>query len=100
MLRRIVCLVGALVGATPVTAQTTPVLVARSGTPAPAGGTYGSFGLPVVGGSGQVAFYADLIGGSSSQGIFVGAPGRCRRSSSGAPPPPPGATTAASRPRW
>jgi hypothetical protein len=74
-MRRIVCLIGAMVGATPAAAQTSPVLVARSGTSAPAGGTYGSFGIPVVGGSGHVAFIANLTGGSSPQGIFVGAPG-------------------------
>jgi hypothetical protein len=74
-MRRIVCLIGAMVGATPAAAQTSPVLVARSGTSAPAGGTYGSFEIPVVGASGQVAFIANLTGGSSPQGIFVGAPG-------------------------
>ena len=30
---------------------------------------------PVINASGQVAFYASLTGGSSSQGIFVGTPG-------------------------
>src|SRR5439155_3137743 len=45
-------------------------------TAAPAGGTYNGFGLtPLLNGAGQVAFWASLTGGSSTQGVFVGAPG-------------------------
>lgn len=50
--------------------------VAFQGNPAPAGGNYSStFGGIVLNGNGLVAFRADLIGGSSTSGIFVGLPG-------------------------
>jgi hypothetical protein len=51
--------------------------VALAGTAAPAGGNYSDFGGfgAFVNHSGQVAFYAHLTGGSSTSGIFVGAPG-------------------------
>ncbi len=61
----------------PLLAQTAPppLTVALSGNAAPAGGNYGSFGAPVLNGSGQVAFVANLTGGASSAGIFTGTPG-------------------------
>ncbi len=49
--------------------------IALQGNSAPAGGNYSSFALPVLNGAGQVAFSANLIGGSATSGIFVGAPG-------------------------
>jgi hypothetical protein len=50
--------------------------VALQGTPAPAGGNYVTFTkAPLINASGQVAFPANLGGGSSPSGIFVGAPG-------------------------
>jgi hypothetical protein len=51
--------------------------VALYGDPASAGGSYSSFGqnTPAFNSSGQVAFYANLIGGSATAGIFVGGPG-------------------------
>lgn len=45
------------------------------GTAAPAGGNYGTFTNPVLNGAGQVAFLANLTGGSSTAGVFAGAPG-------------------------
>ncbi|HEX8324928.1 MAG TPA: choice-of-anchor tandem repeat NxxGxxAF-containing protein [Tepidisphaeraceae bacterium] len=59
--------------ATVTLAQPTPV--ALSGTPAPEGGNYDGFGTPVLNGAGQVAFFAALTGGTSTQGIFAGTPG-------------------------
>lgn len=47
----------------------------RQGTAAPAGGNYSDFDTPAVNGVGQVSFRAFLTGGSSNEGIFVGAPG-------------------------
>src|SRR5947209_4453397 len=53
-----------------------PFPVAVTGYPAPAGGNYSSFGSsPVLNGAGQVAFQANLIGGTSTSGIIAGAPG-------------------------
>ena len=49
--------------------------VAMRGSAPPAGGNYNGFGNPVLTGSGQVAFEANLTGGSATRGIFVGAPG-------------------------
>jgi hypothetical protein len=49
--------------------------VALQGNPAPAGGNYGNPFSVVLNGSGQVAFYSTLTGGSSGLGMFVGAPG-------------------------
>jgi hypothetical protein len=50
--------------------------VALNGTPAPAGGNFSSLSSAVVlNGSGQVAFLADLTGGSSTSGIFAGTSG-------------------------
>jgi hypothetical protein len=50
--------------------------VALQGTPAPAGGNYNTFpSLPRLNGAGQVAFVANLTGGSSTRGIFAGLPG-------------------------
>ncbi len=50
-------------------------VVARNNTPAPAGGTYNfDFSDPVLNAAGQVAFTATLSG-TSTQGVFVGAPG-------------------------
>jgi hypothetical protein len=50
--------------------------VAVQGAVAPAGGTYTSgFTDPVLNASGQVAFRANLTGGTATQGIFVGTSG-------------------------
>jgi hypothetical protein len=49
--------------------------VARSGTAAPAGGNYSGLGSPAVNSAGQVSFFASLTGGSSTGGLFAGAPG-------------------------
>jgi hypothetical protein len=50
-----------------------PTPIALSGTAAPVGGSYISFGArPVLNGSGQVAFIANLTGGSSASGLFAG----------------------------
>jgi hypothetical protein len=48
---------------------------ALNGAPAPAGGNYGGLSVPVLNRFGQVAFIGGLTGGSSSSGVFVGAPG-------------------------
>jgi hypothetical protein len=52
---------------------------ALEGTAAPAGGNYSSLysadSFPLFNASGQVAFFANLTGGSSANGIFAGAPG-------------------------
>jgi hypothetical protein len=46
------------------------------GTAAPAGGNYSNFiGVPAFNNLGQIAFSASLSGGSSTSGIFMGAPG-------------------------
>ncbi len=67
------------VGPRPAVAQTVPVRVALTGTAAPTGGNYtisaAGFGNPVVNGTGQVAFTADLTGGTATRGVFTGAPG-------------------------
>jgi hypothetical protein len=50
--------------------------VALQGTAAPAGGNYSSFYFePALNGAGQVAFRADLTGGTSTSGLFIGVPG-------------------------
>jgi hypothetical protein len=50
--------------------------VGLAGTAAPAGGNYSVFGsTPILNASGQVAYFASLTGGSSTQGLFAGAPG-------------------------
>ena len=49
--------------------------VALQGNAAPAGGNYSSFGFPVISTSGQLAFNANLTGGSAASGIFAGATG-------------------------
>jgi hypothetical protein len=52
--------------------------IALGDTPAPAGGNYGSEGLPFspeIDASGQVAFWGTLKGGASNQGLFAGHPG-------------------------
>ena len=56
--------------------------IALQGIAAPAGGNYSQLYAPVLNGAGQVAFFATLTGGSSTCGIFVGAPGGSRRSRS------------------
>ncbi|HEX4588890.1 MAG TPA: choice-of-anchor tandem repeat NxxGxxAF-containing protein, partial [Gemmataceae bacterium] len=49
---------------------------ALAGSPAPAGGNFGQFDRsPVLNASGQLAFWAGLSGGSSTEGIFAGVPG-------------------------
>ena len=73
---------GGLVAPLSVSAQ---VVVALSGNPAPAGGNYYNSNpdapnttftnVPVLNQSGQVAFTAYLAGGSSTEGLFAGAPG-------------------------
>lgn len=45
------------------------------GAAAPGGGTFNTFTSPTLNDAGQIAFTAGLSGGSSSQGIFAGAPG-------------------------
>jgi hypothetical protein len=51
-------------------------VAALQGNVAPAGGNYSDFiNTPVLNHFGQVAFYSNLTGGSSTSGIFVGAPG-------------------------
>ncbi|HEX8323466.1 MAG TPA: choice-of-anchor tandem repeat NxxGxxAF-containing protein [Tepidisphaeraceae bacterium] len=52
-------------------------VAARSGTAAPAGGNYRGLGFtnPGLNEAGQVAFTADLTGGTSNQGFFTGTPG-------------------------
>ncbi len=52
--------------------------VALQGSAAPAGGTFNSFRPPVLNAAEQVAFPASLTGGSSTNGIFAGAPGSLR----------------------
>jgi hypothetical protein len=48
---------------------------ALGGSAAPAGGNYYDFNsLPTLNAAGQVAFLADLTGGTSTSGIFVGTP--------------------------
>lgn len=59
----------------PAAAQVAITPVAVSGGTAPAGGTYSSFGTSVLNANGQVAFAANLTGGSSTQGLFAGTPG-------------------------
>src|SRR5262245_41173561 len=68
----------------PAPAQTPPVTVALSGTPAPAGGNYAhpfptgsgaGFQIPVVNDTGRVYFFSNLTGGSSTAGLFAGTPG-------------------------
>ncbi|CAN5187007.1 hypothetical protein BH11PLA2_BH11PLA2_50410 [soil metagenome] len=49
--------------------------IALVGTAAPAGGNYSFFGIPVLNDSGQVGFFANLTGGTSTRGIFAGTPG-------------------------
>jgi hypothetical protein len=51
--------------------------VALQGNAAPVGGNYSDFGsaTPALNHFGQLAFYANLTGGSSTNGIFVGTPG-------------------------
>ncbi len=83
---------GGLGGLHPVAAQTAPVRVALSGTAAPAGGNYSLFGFPVVTGTGQVAFQSNLPGGSSTGGVFVGAPGAVQAAALQGTPAPAGGT--------
>src|SRR5262245_23818623 len=80
------------VGVRPAVAQLPLTRVALSGTPAPAGGTYGGFDPPRVNGAGQVAFRASLSGGSSTTGIFVGAPGAIQAAALSGTPAPAGGT--------
>lgn len=64
--------------------------VALQGSPAPAGGNYDSFFLSrvLLNGAGQVAFGANLAGGSATQGLFAGALGALRAVAlQGAPAP-------------
>ncbi|MFT3880060.1 MAG: hypothetical protein QM703_10430 [Gemmatales bacterium] len=80
MCRRIFLTAVLILSAGPVMAQST--MVALSGTAAASGGNYSSFGFPVLNSTGQVAFRAGLTGGSSTEGIFAGIPGRLRFCSS------------------
>jgi hypothetical protein len=50
--------------------------VAVMGNAAPAGGNYSAMFDPALNANGQVAFLANLTGGSSNRGIFVGTPGQ------------------------
>jgi hypothetical protein len=68
--------------------------VALQGAAAPSGGTYAAFNPPVLGGAGQVAFRADLIGGSSVSGLFVGTPGAVQTAALQGAPAPGGGTYA------
>jgi hypothetical protein len=63
---------------------------ALQGAAAPAGGTYSGFLQPVPNASGQVAFYADLTGGSS--GIFAGSQGSMQAVARQGSPAPGGGT--------
>jgi hypothetical protein len=58
------------------TPGTTLTPVGIQGNAAPAGGNYNTFGNPALNAAGQVAFLANLTGGSSPRGIFVGTPGQ------------------------
>src|SRR5436190_12378476 len=75
-----VIILGGLSG-TRASAQPVPIMVALSGTPAPAGGNYGAFTLsggipfPVINESGRVYFYSTLSGGTSTAGLFAGPSG-------------------------
>src|SRR5947207_3220778 len=62
----------------PAAAQVIVTPLALSGSAAPAGGNYSGFnggGYVALNASGQVAFHGQLTGGSSTLGIFAGAPG-------------------------
>jgi hypothetical protein len=63
----------ALFAGTPGSTLTT---VAVMGNAAPAGGNYSAMFSPALNAAGNVAFLANLSGGSSNRGIFVGTPGQ------------------------
>lgn len=83
---------GGLTGPRPASAQVVTVPVVLSGTPAPSGGNYGSFTDPLLNAAGQVGFMAGLVGGSSAQGLFVGAPGQVQAAALTNTPAPAGGT--------
>jgi hypothetical protein len=58
------------------TPGTTLTSVALQGNAAPAGGNYNNFANLELNAAGQVALVANLTGGSSTQGVFVGTPGQ------------------------
>jgi hypothetical protein len=58
------------------TPGTTLTSVAIQGNTAPAGGNYNNFSSLELNAAGQVAFLANLTGGSSTRGVFVGIPGQ------------------------
>jgi hypothetical protein len=58
------------------TPGTTLTSVAVMGDAAPAGGNYSAMFSPALNAAGNVAFLANLTGGSSTRGIFVGTPGQ------------------------
>jgi hypothetical protein len=58
------------------TPGTTLTSVAVMGDAAPAGGNYSAMFTPALNVAGNVAFLANLTGGSSTRGIFVGTPGQ------------------------
>src|SRR5262245_46306048 len=86
-------------GRQPAAAQSPPVRVALSGTPAPAGGNFahpsptssaGGFAIPVVNDSGRVYFSSTLTGGPSTAGLFAGTLGAVQAVALQATPAPAG----------
>ena len=75
--RRLAALTAAALSTAAAPAQFSATQVALTGQSAPGAGvaTYESFFNPVLNGAGQVGFVATLTGGTSTQGVFVGAPG-------------------------
>ena len=64
--------VAILLAATATTHAAGPALIALSGTATPGGGNYINFTAPVLNSNGQVAFNANISGGTSTSGIFTG----------------------------
>ncbi len=67
--------------------------IAVQGNPAPAGGNYGSLlNTPVLNDLGQIAFNANLTGGSATSGLFFGLPGALQAVALQGDPTPAGGT--------
>ena len=87
-----------LVAAAPRAAAAQVTAVAVSGQPAPGGGTFEHFSvesLPIVApvnGKGQVAFFATLLRGAASEGIFLATGARVARVALEGDPAPGGGT--------